>query len=200
MLLLAALTTLSVGANAETWQEPLVLQAVLSTLPKVDVTHYQLGSPPVPTPHLEGPLPHLRVQRIDDEVLVDVVPFDAFGEPRPEAMASLRRAFRSRGGDEVDVDARLVELLVMLSSAFEGKAIRIVSAHRAPGRGTRKTSYHVSGMAADIAILGVSPRDLRKAAIRLGARGVGLYPHFVHVDVRDAAAYRWYGGWGRRRR
>ena len=32
------------------------------------------------------------------------------------------------------------------------------------------------------------------------ARGLGLYPHFVHIDVRDDAPYRWGGGrWGRRR-
>ena len=55
-------------------------------------------------------------------------------------------------------------------------------------------------MAADIAIAGVTSRELHKKVMELGeARGVGLYPHFVHVDVRDDAPYRWGGGrWGRR--
>ncbi|MBW2458233.1 MAG: DUF882 domain-containing protein, partial [Deltaproteobacteria bacterium] len=36
--------------------------------------------------------------------------------------------------------------------------------------------------------------DLRNTAVRLGAGGVGVYPTFVHVDVRSDPPYRWVGG------
>lgn len=115
----------------------------------------------------------------------------------PVQASAARHFFRSSGGAELELDPRLVELLAELSAAYGGKTIVLVSGHRVPGRGTSARSYHVKGMAADVAIDGVSTRDLRETAIRLGARGAGLYPTFVHVDVRETA-YRWVGGrWGR---
>jgi uncharacterized protein YcbK (DUF882 family) len=122
-----------------------------------------------------------------------VRPFDARGNADPEAFAALSDAFRATGGERAPVDPSLAALLLSLSLAFEGRPIVLLSGHRAPGRGTRRTSYHVRGMAADIAIRGVSTRELRAAAIRLGAPGVGIYPSFVHVDVRRDAPYRWAG-------
>lgn len=46
-------------------------------------------------------------------------------------------------------------------------------------------SLHVEGRAIDIRLPGRGLPALRRAAIALGAGGVGYYPHpnFVHVDV-----------------
>jgi uncharacterized protein YcbK (DUF882 family) len=186
-------------ADAES--QVLVARSFSADLPVIDVTRYPSSSPaPVPMPTI--PTPRLRVERFDGTLLVDVQPFDEHGLPRPAAFAEIAKAFRARTGDEKPIDPRLVEMLMMLSQAFDGRPIALVSAHRIAGRGTRKTSYHTKGLAADIAIRGVRVHKLRKAAVRLGATGVGVYPSFVHVDVRrDRPAYRWvggtYAGWGR---
>jgi uncharacterized protein YcbK (DUF882 family) len=139
------------------------------------------------------PLPRLVVERLDGTALFDVAPFDAQGEPREEAFAEISFAFRARNGHQVDIDPKLIETLMMLSRAFDGRPLALVSAHRVPGRGTNKTSYHVRGMATDIVIRGVSVSDLRAAAVRLKIGGVGRYPTFVHIDVRRDYPYRWYG-------
>ncbi|NSW88069.1 MAG: DUF882 domain-containing protein [Syntrophobacteraceae bacterium] len=46
-----------------------------------------------------------------------------------------------------------------------------------------KKSFHTRGMAADIAIEGVSLRDIRRSAKALKKGGVGIYDCFVHLDV-----------------
>jgi len=181
---------------------PSRLHGMFDRLPVVDVTRFPVSGPqPVPMPRL--PAPRLRIERLDGTLLVDVQPFDEHGQARGEAFAAIAKAFRARSGDEKPIDPRLVEVLMTLSRAFDDRPIALVSGHRVPGRGTSKTSYHTRGMAADIAIRGVKVHRLRKAAIRLGAWGVGVYPSFVHVDVRKDRPFRWvggtYGGWRRAR-
>ena len=146
-----------------------------------------------PEPHLDHQ-PHLRLERLDGKPLLDVQPFDVDGRPRASAFAAIAKVFQARNGDRVDIAPRLVELLITISLAYDGKAVGLVSGHRVPGRGTRRTSYHVRGMAADIAMRGVKVHDLRAQAVRLGAWGVGVYPKFVHVDVRTDQPFHWVGG------
>jgi hypothetical protein len=178
--------------------EGLRVKTTLSELPRERVAEPMAGRLSVPEPAIDE-VPRLVVTRFDGSVIVDVAPFDRHGYPDQQAFAEIERAFAARSGKTAKVHPRLVEVLLTLSLAFDGKPIQLVSAHREPGRGTRKTSYHVKGMAADIAIMGVRIRELRKAAIRLGAWGVGVYPTFLHVDVRTDYPYRWWGGYRRRR-
>lgn len=173
----------------------------LSEVPEIDVALYPLGHPlPIPVPEL--PQGRLQIESLGGELVLDVVPFDTQGAPIESVFDEIDRVFSARDGSQTNIHPRLVELLITLSNAFEGRPITLVSAHRKPGRGTSKTSYHVRGMAADVIIRGVKVRDVRKAALRLGAKGVGLYPSFLHVDVRDdRPAYQWSGGgWRRWRR
>jgi zinc D-Ala-D-Ala carboxypeptidase len=96
-------------------------------------------------------------------------------------------------GTEIPIDTRLVEILVQLHTLY-GKPIELVSGHRQPLTiGTKKTSQHTLGRAADIRIPGVGIEELKRAAMKLGARGIGLYPEkgFVHVDVRQKSRYFW---------
>jgi len=55
----------------------------------------------------------------------------------------------------------------------------------AKSKGVAKKSYHMRGMAMDIAIPGVDLLDLRNAAKSLKLGGVGYYPKsgFIHVDT-----------------
>ena len=149
----------------------------------------------------EAALPVLRLVALGGGARTELVPFGLDGEARPEVLKELSRLLaprptgREKAGDEAEIaiDPRLAALLLRIQDELDGKPITVVSGHRRPGRGTRKTSFHVKGMAVDIAVAGVKPRDVRAAAIRAGAGGVGLYPAFVHVDVRDEP-YRWGGG------
>ncbi|MEZ4438110.1 MAG: DUF882 domain-containing protein [Polyangiaceae bacterium] len=192
-----------VGATvARTSQADVAARMGLSAVPEVHPERFpRSGARPVPMPEL--PTPRLVVQGLDGRPILDVMPFDAHGQPRAEAFDAISEAFRARSGEETPIDPRLVEVLLTLSQRFE-RPIALVSAHRIPGRGTKKTSYHTKGMAADIAIRGVKVHDLREAAVEAGATGVGVYPSFVHIDVRrDRPSYRWvggsYGGWRGRR-
>ena len=72
--------------------------------------------------------------------------------------------------------------------------VRIISGYRSPYKnkkvGGAKNSQHMQGRAADIMVEGVSSLDVFLAVVRLVKAGkiqiggVGLYPKFVHIDVR----------------
>jgi uncharacterized protein YcbK (DUF882 family) len=137
---------------------------------------------------------NLRLQALHLDEEIDVRPFDPQGQPDAQAMSSINHLLRCRvTGDEVEIDSRLVAVLVQLHALF-GKPIQLVSGHRVPRTlSTKPTSQHAIGRAADIRIPGVSISDLKRVAIKFGARGVGMYPEkgFVHVDVRDKNRYYW---------
>jgi uncharacterized protein YcbK (DUF882 family) len=145
------------------------------------------------------PAGSLTLSRLATGERVEIVPFDGHGVPQSEAFATLARFFQPSSGHVVPIDPLLVDLLMRMQRELGGKPLVLVSGHREPGRGTSKKSYHVRGMAADIAVAGVGVQELRRVALAVGAGGVGLYPGFVHVDARDEP-YRWVGGRWRARR
>lgn len=118
-------------------------------------------------------------------------PWSLSGEEAARASAF----FRSVHGGAVEVDARLLTVLARIGAAVGGREIALVSGYREAGGTTGRGSYHVSGMAADIAIDGKTPFAVYLLARAAGATGVGLYSGFVHVDVRGKP-YVWSGGGG----
>ena len=62
--------------------------------------------------------------------------------------------------------------------------------------GGKPNSQHLTASAADITVKSMSPRKLKGVIEKLIAQkklwfgGIGLYPGFVHVDIRDTPA-RW---------
>ncbi|HKU40625.1 MAG TPA: DUF882 domain-containing protein [Polyangiales bacterium] len=136
----------------------------------------------------------LRIQALHLGEMLSTRPFDDLLRPDPRAFADIKHLMRCRvTGHEIDMDPRLIGILAQLSTIY-GRHLQLISGHRAPGaRGTSETSQHTLGRAADIRIPGVTIGELKKVAIKLGARGVGLYPEkgFVHVDVRDKQRYYW---------
>ncbi|MBR5272879.1 MAG: DUF882 domain-containing protein [Clostridia bacterium] len=104
------------------------------------------------------------------------------------------------GSDEILIDPELVVILQNIRDHF-GKAVIINSAYRSPAYnkkiGGATNSNHTKGMAADIRISGVSPKEIAAYAESIGVRGIGLYEtssdgYFVHVDTRANKSY-WYG-------
>ncbi|MBT9559904.1 MAG: peptidoglycan-binding protein [Myxococcales bacterium] len=111
--------------------------------------------------------------------------------------------FRSKDGagfprSVIPVLRELAENLEVLRA--EVGPIGITSGYRSPAHnravGGAKNSYHVRGMAADITVAGMTPRQVRAKVLSLIASGrmkqggIGLYSTFVHYDTRGYAA-RW---------
>lgn len=102
------------------------------------------------------------------------------------------------GSDPIFIHKDLPSVLQHIRNCF-GKPLVINSAYRTAYYnkqvGGASKSYHCYGMAADVAISGVEPREIAIAAEQALSAvgypgGVGLYKSFVHVDVRSTK-YRW---------
>lgn len=67
------------------------------------------------------------------------------------------------------------------------RPIIVNSAYRSIGYnksvGGAPNSYHLSGIAFDIAVAAIPPVELAKIASAFGFGGIGIYSTFIHVDV-----------------
>lgn len=128
----------------------------------------------------------------------------ANGSYLPDALAEATRVMRDwRTGDEHFIDPRLFDALHGIASRLEvRRPFQIISGYRSPrtnamlharSGGVAEHSQHMLGKAVDIRVEGVDLRNLRNAALSLGAGGVGYYPtsNFVHVDT--ARVRQWQG-------
>jgi len=95
----------------------------------------------------------------------------------------------------------LCKVLEEIREACGGRKVTVISgfrseaydaARRAAGHtGVAEHSQHHQGLAADIAVAGVDPEQLRAIVLRLHTTGrikvggIGLYPWGVHVDIRQ---------------
>ena len=98
------------------------------------------------------------------------------------------------------IDKQLVDYLQHIRNHF-GKPVTITSGYRCPTHnravGGVTNSKHTQGMAADIVIDGVAPREVAKYAESIGIKGIGLYEtaadgYFTHIDTRANKDF-WYG-------
>ncbi len=98
------------------------------------------------------------------------------------------------------INEKLVEYLEKIREHF-GKPITITSAYRCAVHNRNVNgatgSRHTKGDAADIVVLGTTPRTVAQYAESIGILGIGLYEtstdgHFVHIDTRDYKSF-WYG-------
>ncbi len=114
----------------------------------------------------------------------------------PDAMAAVNKVLRDhRNGEEHRIDPRLLDLLSNLHGKLDAKApYQVICGYRSQqtnaalhkrSHQVAAKSLHMQGMAIDIRLDGVQLNNLHRAALGLGAGGVGLYPRsdFVHVDV-----------------
>lgn len=103
----------------------------------------------------------------------------------------------SDGTDTVFISLALVNLLQKIRNHF-GKAVIINSAYRTEAHnksiGGAAYSQHKYGLAADIHINGVTPKEIAAYVETLmpSSGGIGIYKSFVHVDVRRVKS-RWNG-------
>lgn len=103
----------------------------------------------------------------------------------------------SDGSDPIFIAPKLVTILQKIRNHF-GKPVIINSAYRTVGKnnavGGVARSQHLYGTAADIHIVGVSPKEIAKYAETLlrSSGGIGIYSTFTHIDVREVKS-RWNG-------
>lgn len=133
---------------------------------------------------------HLINPRTSDEV--NTV-YWVEGEYIPEAKAEIDFLLRDwRENLIIDYDIKTVDILAGTYRLLDAnEPISIVSGYRSPvtnamlrrkNRGVAKDSYHTKGMAIDLQMKTRSPSQIRRAAKRIGAGGVGGYRTFTHVD------------------
>lgn len=112
-----------------------------------------------------------------------------------------RKEFRCKcgkcGGFPVEPTWDLIAVLEKIREHF-GAPVRINSGVRCVSHNTAcggaKFSQHLAGTASDIRVDGVSPAKVAEYAETLlpNTGGIGIYPTFVHVDVRKTKS-RWKG-------
>ncbi len=123
------------------------------------------------------------------------------GEYVPEALEAFNYILRDwRQNLVMPIDRRTIDIVAETHRRLACREpFDVVSGYRSPmtnamlrgrGRGVAKYSYHMKGMAVDIACKSRSVGQVASAAKSLGAGGVGLYSRssFTHVDsgpVRD---------------
>jgi len=101
----------------------------------------------------------------------------------------LKHLFRcKRSGREKKPDRGLLQILARLGERYPGRTFELVSAHRATGSPSIKTSKHYSGHAVDFRIRGVDITEVRTflwQSLRMPI-GLGHYRRdgFLHVDFR----------------
>jgi len=130
--------------------------------------------------------------------------FYANGRYVPGALAEAMRVLRDwRNGEEHPMDPRLFDTLHAINTRLDTtQPFQVISGYRSPrtnaelharSSGVAQHSQHMLGKACDVRVQGVDLRNLRKAALDVGAGGVGYYPvsNFVHVDV--ARVRQWTG-------
>ena len=107
-----------------------------------------------------------------------------------------RREFECRCGcGRDDIAPELIRLLEDIRNYF-GQPVSINSGIRClehnRKQGSKDTSQHVQGTAADIAVKGVAPKNVANyiQSKKGFVGGLGRYARFTHVDVRGKTA-RW---------
>lgn len=154
-------------------------------------------------PHIELPPRRAYLHNLHTGETLDAVYFEK-GRYVPDALAQAMRVLRDwRNGEEHVMDPRLFDVLHALRVKLDAsEPFQVISGYRSPATNAElhaqshevaSKSQHMLGKASDIRLKGVELENLHKAALSLGAGGVGFYPvsNFVHVDV--GAVRHWAG-------
>ena len=92
---------------------------------------------------------------------------------------------------------RLAEALERVRTQLDGRQIIITSGWRSRRVndlvGGANASFHLSGMAADITVKGLSPKEVQNILEKTWPGGLGYGHTFTHLDIRKSKARFKYG-------
>jgi uncharacterized protein YcbK (DUF882 family) len=137
----------------------------------------------------------LYVVRRDTQESLKLRYLNAKGEMDPSAWSRLNNFFRCpQTGKETVMSPSLFLLLDGVHRRLEAKErpFELFSGYRSPSynrslsrrdRHVARNSYHMRGMAADLALKDVRLSEIRDAARDFCGGGIGSYSDFVHLDV-----------------
>lgn len=113
----------------------------------------------------------------------------------PEALAAFNYILRDWRQDLIEpIDTKALDIMAETHRLLESdEPFHIISGYRCPktnamlagrSRGVASNSYHIRGMAVDLALRSRSVPQVARAAKSLGRGGVGMYSRskFTHVD------------------
>ncbi|MET0361930.1 MAG: DUF882 domain-containing protein [Sphingobium sp.] len=139
----------------------------------------------------------LLLRNAHNDERIDICYFSD-GRLRSDGIAEVNHFMRDwRTGDVTRMDPGLLDTLVQLHAATDADPrayFTLISGYRSPQTndrlhrntsGVASQSQHMLGKAVDIRLKDVALANLHRAAVSLGAGGVGYYPEsgFVHVDT-----------------
>ena len=122
----------------------------------------------------------LRFENLNTGEFLKAEFFDGKRYNRSE-LARLNKLFRDHRSNKVKtIDPHLFDQMYLLQVMMN-----INNELRRTTSGVAKKSYHTRGQAMDFRIPGIQLSQVRKAAMKMRAGGVGYYPssNFVHMDT-----------------
>lgn len=137
--------------------------------------------------------PAVKFKNANTRELITLEMFDDSGTLQKKAVRQFWRLMRCHHTGAIrSINPVLTQDVYQISRHYEGRTIIIYSGYRARRVSKTRGSYHVKGMAIDLAVEGVSTRALRNYLRQtFSPAGIGFYPRrpFVHFDVRDHNSY-----------
>ncbi|WPA93244.1 YcbK family protein [Providencia zhijiangensis] len=137
----------------------------------------------------------LRFQNLNTGEFLKTEFFDGRRYNKSE-LARLNHLFRDYRCDKVKtIDPKLFDQIYLLQMMMgTNKPVQLISGYRSletnnelrrKSSGVAKQSYHTRGQAMDFHIEGLQLSNIRKAALKMSAGGVGYYPksNFIHIDT-----------------
>lgn len=119
----------------------------------------------------------------------------ADGDKKVALNFSVREFACNDGTDAIFISPKLVDILQQVRTHF-GKRVTITSAYRTVAYNKKvdgaANSQHIYGTAADIQVADTAPSKVANFVETLlpNTGGLGRYPTFTHIDVREHKA-RW---------
>lgn len=132
-----------------------------------------------------------------DNIIIHAYSKEKDGNKKLSENFKVKEFASTDGADPIFIAPQLIMVLQRIRTHFNS-AVTINSAYRTYARNKAvngaKYSQHLYGIAADIVVSGIAPKDVADYAEALmpNTGGIGRYSTFTHIDVRREKA-RWNG-------
>ncbi len=144
----------------------------------------------------------LHLYSVNSKKLVDIEYYE-HGAYISEGLEQIYKILADRRNGEIAaIDTDLIESIYKLQNKLNSsKPIEIISGYRSVASNTEMAkhndgvamnSYHTKGKAVDLALKGISTKEIHELATQIHVGGIGYYPEsgFVHIDVGPVRNWR----------